>query len=216
MNAITLWGRRSAFNVQKVLWLLDELGLEFHHRQVGGQFGGLDTPTFGAMNPHRRVPVLEDGSTVVWESHAILRYLAARYGANELWPADPATRSLADRWMDWSQCSLQPPFMRLFWGYFRTPPERRKQVLLETALAECDRLFAVLNEHLKSQRFLAGPTFSLADIPAGTTLYRYFEMGIEVPRHSHVDAWYGRLSERPAYRGTIMVSFEELRGRLEF
>lgn len=74
---LELWGRSSAFNVQKVLWLLDELGLAFRHTDAGGAAGGLDTPAFRALNPHGRVPVLRDGGTVVWESHSILRYLAA-------------------------------------------------------------------------------------------------------------------------------------------
>ena len=93
---LTIWGRRNAFNVQKVLWLAGELDLPHGHVPAGGDFGGLDDPAFRAMNPHGRVPVIDDGGTVVWESHAILRYLAARDG--RLWPAGPAARSQADRW----------------------------------------------------------------------------------------------------------------------
>src|ERR1700752_176248 len=99
---VTVWGRRSSFNLQKVMWLLGELQLEHRHIELGGQFGGLDTPEFLDMNPHGRIPVIDDQGTVVWESHAILRYLAARFGGTALWPDDPAERSLADRWMDWS------------------------------------------------------------------------------------------------------------------
>ena len=60
------------------------------------------------MNPNRLIPVLEDGSAVIWESNAIVRYLAARYGAGGLWPEDPAPRSEADRWMDWQITTVQP------------------------------------------------------------------------------------------------------------
>lgn len=105
---LTVWGRRSSFNVQKVLWLVEELGLRHQHIPAGGSFGGLDTPAFLAINPHGRVPVIDDGGTVVWESHSILRYLAARYGDARWWPEDAAERSTADRWMDWSQTTLQP------------------------------------------------------------------------------------------------------------
>ena len=169
--------------MQKVLWLLGELGLPFEHEQVGGAHGGLDDPEFLRMNPHGRVPVLRDGDTIVWESHSILRYLAARYGSEALWPADPGARSRVDRWMDWSLASLQPAFMRLFWGYFRTPPDLWDRAGLQPAIEECDRFFALLDGELAGRAYLAGSAFSLADIPAGTALYRYFGMGLAVPRH---------------------------------
>ena len=216
MSEVRLWGRASAFNVQKVLWLLGELGLPFDHSEVGGAHGGLDAPEFLRMNPHGRVPVLRDGDTVIWESHSVLRYLAARYGSETLWPVDPAARSHVDRWMDWSLASLQPAFMRLFWGYFRTPPDLWDRPGLQPAIEECDRFFALLDGQLAERAYLAGPAFSLADIPAGTALYRYFGMGLPVPRHRHVDAWYGRLCAREPYRRAIMVPFEELRGRVEY
>ena len=123
---LKIWGRRSSFNVQKVLWLADELGLPHEHIDAGGRFGGLDAPGFLAMNPHGKVPVIDDDGTIVWESHAILRYLAARHGGARWWPDDPAERSLAERWMDWSATTLQPDFlMGVFWGFYRTPEAQR-------------------------------------------------------------------------------------------
>jgi len=123
---LKVWGRRSSFNVQKVLWLVGELGLAHAHIPAGGDFGRLDEPSFRALNPHGRVPVIEDGDLAVWESHAILRYLAARYDQRGLWSADPAARARVDSWMDWSQSTLQPDFlMGVFWGYYRTPDSQR-------------------------------------------------------------------------------------------
>ena len=68
---LTVWGRRSSFNLQKVMWLVGELEVAHRHIEAGGQFGGLDTPEFRAMNPHGRVPVIDDDGTIVWESHVI-------------------------------------------------------------------------------------------------------------------------------------------------
>jgi glutathione S-transferase len=107
---LKVWGRRSSFNVQKVMWLIGELGLEHQHIDAGGKFGGLDTSAFLVMNPHGRVPVIQEDDTTdttVWESHAILRYLAPRHGAGHFWSGDPAVRADVDGWMDWSQTSLQ-------------------------------------------------------------------------------------------------------------
>src|SRR3954453_14830466 len=91
-SMLTIWGRKSSFTLQNAMWLVGELRLAHRHIEVGGQFGGLDAPEFRAMNPHGKVPVLDDGGTVVWESHAILRYLAARYGRGSFWHDDPAAR----------------------------------------------------------------------------------------------------------------------------
>jgi glutathione S-transferase len=124
---LTVWGRRSSLNLQKVMWLVGELGVVHRHIEAGGQFGGLDTPEFMAMNPHGRVPVIDDNGTIVWESHAILRYLAARYGRGSFWSDDDATRSLSDRWLDWAQTSLQPDFLvGIFWGSIE--PRSRKEI----------------------------------------------------------------------------------------
>ena len=216
MASLKVWGRRSAFNVQKVLWLLDELDLEFEHVEIGGEFGGLDEPAFLKMNPHGRVPVVADGENVIWESHSILRYLAAEFGSKEIWPLSPVIRSESDRWMDWGLATFQPDFMRLFWGYYRTPEGRRDQRRIDSALQGCDAHFRLLDTHLASRPFLGGSEFSLADIPIGSSLYRYFEMGIEVPRHQHVDAWHARLSQRPAFQAQIAIPFDALRGRMDF
>src|SRR6201746_1224362 len=104
---LKVWGRRTSFNVQKVMWLVGELELAHEHIDAGGKFGGLDSADFLAMNPHSRIPVIQDGDAIVWESHAILRYLAARYGAGKFWSEDAAKRARVAGWMDWPQTCLQ-------------------------------------------------------------------------------------------------------------
>ena len=214
---LTIWGRRSSFNVQKVMWLVGELRIEHRHIDAGGQFGGLDTPEFRTMNPHGRVPVIDDNGTVVWESHAILRYLAARYGPSQFWSEDASERSQADRWMDWAQTALQPDFlMGVFWGFYRTPESQRNWPAIREKIARCASHFQLLDTMLAERWFLCGDALSLADIPAGTSLFRYFGLDIERPSLPHVQAWYDRLQEREAYRDHVMVPFSELRGRLDY
>ena len=214
---LIIWGRKSSFNVQKVMWLVDELGLEHEHIPVGGHFGGLDTAAFLAMNPHKHIPVISDKGSIVWESHAILRYLAARYGQSTFWSEHASTRALFDGWMDWSQTTLQPDFlMGVFWEFYRTPEASRNWSMINASIARCNVHFHVLENQLKDKKFLCGDSISLADIPVGTTLYRYFELEIERPYLPHVEAWYRRLQERPAYRKQVMIPFVELKGRLDF
>lgn len=213
---LKVWGRRSAYNVQKVLWTIGELGLVYEHIDVGGSRGQLDTPEFLALNPHGRIPVIVDGETSIWESNSIIRYLSAVYGAGTLWPEAPAPRSLADRWMDWELASLQPDFLSLFWGFFRTPVEQHDKDAIQHSLVRCEKHFRKLDAHLAQQPYLAGTVLTMADIACASSLYRYFEMGAPVSYLSHVQAWYERLGKRRAYREHIMVPFNELRGRLTF
>lgn len=214
---LTVWGRRSSFNFQKVMWLVGELGLPHRHTPAGGEFGGLGTPEFKAMNPVGRIPVIDDDGTIVWESHAILRYLAARHRAGQFWSADAAERSQADRWMDWSQTALQPDFMGgVFWSFYRTPEPQRNWPAIHDKIACCSRHFQLLDQVLADRLFLCGDSLSLADIPAGTSLFRYFGLDIERPSIPNVEAWYRRLQDRPAYRAHVMIPFEDLRGRLDY
>lgn len=155
------------------MWLLGELGLEHERIDAGGRFGGLDTPAFGALNPNRKVPVLKDGDLVLWESQTILRYLAARYGTGTFWPEDPGERALVDRWTDWAATALQPAFMDVFWGYFRTPPEQRDWALINDGLARTARLFTLMDEVLSRQPWLSGERLTMGDIPAACTLCRW-------------------------------------------
>ncbi|WP_263263295.1 glutathione S-transferase [Pseudomonas sp. RIT-PI-S] len=213
-----VWGRRSSFNVQKVMWLIGELELPHRHIPAGGEYGLKDTPAFLAMNPHGRVPVIKDSDeTVVWESHSILRYLAARYGQSPFWSDNAAQRSEADRWMDWAQTSLQPTFLTgVFWGFYRTPEAQRDTAAIAQSVNRCAQYFQLLDQVLKEQPFLGGESMTLADITVGTHLYRYFSLDIRRPDIPHVEAWYRRLQRRPAFRQHVMIPFGELFGRLAY
>jgi|SRR5262245_23847376 glutathione S-transferase len=214
---LTIYGRKSSFNVQKVMWLVGELGIAHRRIEMGGSFGGLDTAEFRAMNPHGRVPVIDDDGVIVWESHAILRYVAARYGDGAFWSDSPAERSQAERWMDWSQCTLQPDFLTgVFWGFYRTPADQRNMPAIDEKIRRCGQHFQLLDGILADRGFLLGEQFSLADIPAATHLYRYFNIDIARPSLPNVERWYRTLQMRSAYRAHVMIPFEELYGRLAF
>lgn len=213
---LELWGRPNAYNVQKVLWLLRELGLEFEHYPVGSEPGELDSAEFRALNPHGRIPVLRADDGVVWESNTILRYLAGRYGDAALAPRTPFARSEVERWMDWELGKLQPDFIDLFWGYYRTPQGERDARAIDAARARCARHMRKLDAWLETRAYLAGEDVTPADIACGVCLYRYLEMGLEVERPPSLLRWYDRLAARPAYRQTVMRAFDELAGRLDF
>ncbi|WP_299617097.1 glutathione S-transferase family protein [Pelagibius sp.] len=216
MAEITLWGRLSSCNVQKAVWVLEELGLPYRRIDAGGDFGGLDDPAYRAMNPHGKVPTLRDGDQVIWESDAIIRYLAARYGSGALWPADPTERARVDQWQAWASTALYPDWIKLFWMRVRTPEAQQDAEAIEALRARCAERFTVLDRQLAGRPFVAGEALSLADIAAGTTLYRWFEMPIARPETPEVAAWYDRLRARAPFRKAICVPFDELWARLSF
>lgn len=213
---LKIWGRANAYNVQKVLWFIDELALDFEHIDIGSQIGELERDSFRAMNPHGRIPIIRDDADYIWESNSILRYLAAAYGKAHYWSESPLERSFVERWMDWELATLQPNFLALFWGFFRTPEPQRDQRKIAHSIARCEKNLALLDKHLEQNSYLSGEFFTLSDVTIGTSFYRYFNMGIEAPTFSHINRWYQQLANRPAYQRNIMVSFDELKGRLTF
>ena len=112
---LKIWGRKNSSNVQKVMWAVGETAVAHAHTEVGGAFGGNREPAFLALNPNGLVPVIQDGAVVMWESNAIVRYIAVKYGAGRLAPADPLMRARADQWMDWQQTSVNAPMAFNIW-----------------------------------------------------------------------------------------------------
>ncbi|MNN69360.1 Glutathione S-transferase GstB [compost metagenome] len=150
--------------------------------------------------------MIEDDGLVLWESNAVVRYLAARYAAGSLYPESPVLRAEADKWMDWATSSLAAPFRDLFWGTLRTPPAERNQVLIDAALTRCGELLAIPDRALAERPYLSGADFAMGDIPLGCFAYAWFEMPILRPELPDLEAWYERLKARPAYRNAVMTA----------
>ncbi|SFV29138.1 glutathione S-transferase family protein [Hyphomicrobium facile] len=211
---LKVWGRRNSLNVQKVMWLIGELNLPHEHILAGGDFGKLDTPAYLAMNPHSRIPTIDDEGHSVWESHAILRYLAARYGKDRFWSDDAFERSNYERWMDWSETTLQPAFLNdVFWAFYRTPEAERDWSIINRGVEQSAKHFGLLDRWLQGKEYMLGSRLSLADITTGALLFRYYTLEIDRPRVPNVEAWYERLKARPAYREHVMVAFNDLYGK---
>jgi glutathione S-transferase len=210
---ITVYGRANSLNVQLVMWGIAELDLDHERLDYGLSFGGTDTPEYRAMNPNRLVPTLRDGDLVLFESCAILRYLAGRYGGAPFWPADPVARAPVDVWAEWGKTTLQRDFAApIFWKRIRTPAAQRDEAAFAAALRTFDRHLDILEARLAGgAAFVMGRDFTLADIVVGHLLYRYFTLDIARPERPALAAYYARLTERPAYREHVMVPWESLR-----
>lgn len=204
---LTIWGRRNSLNVQKVMWAVGEMGLAYDRKDVAGSFGDTNTDAYYQLNPNRRVPTIDDGGFILWESNACVRYLAAKYGAGNLWPADLQTRARADQWMDWLNTTLYPVLSVPFMALVRTPTGQRNQAAFDAGVANLGELYGILDENLARHPYVAGEDFSMGDIPIGCATWRYYNLEIERPTLPHVEAWYHRLLTRSAYQKHVAFPF---------
>ena len=202
---LRIWGRNNSVNVQKVMWTVGELDLPHERIDVGGAFGGLDTSEFGAMNPNRKIPVVQDGDAVVWESNPAVRYLAAKHGAGSLWADDPVQRWQADCWMDWQTTTVHPDMNPIFWGLIRTPEDQRDMKAIMAAAERLGRTWQILDAHLAGRAFVAGDQLTMGDIPVGCHYWRYSNLDVPKPDLPNLDQWFGRLQEREPYRQHVMI-----------
>ena len=202
---LKIWGRKNSSNVRKALWCAEEAAVAYQRIDAGGAFGVVNEPAYRALNPNGVVPTLEDGDFVLWESNAIVRYLAAKYAPDSLYPQDLQQRASAEKWMDWTTSTFAGPFRTVFWGTLRTPPEQRDEAAIAAGIEACVTALAVPEQALGRQPYLSGERFSMGDIPLGSFIYAWFEMPIQRPPMPHLEAWYARLRERPAYRSAVMT-----------
>ena len=209
---VKIWGRATSINVQKAMWAVAELGLPCERIDVGGPFGKLDTPDFIRMNPNQRIPVLDDNGFILWESNAIVRYLADTYGRGSLAPEGRLSFARADQWSDWALTTLYNDLiMTCFVGTIFKSKAERDNTAIGAAAKRVGANLALLDAQLGGNSFILGDVLTFADILVGAYMYRYFNMDIERPRHVNVVAWYQRLTSRPAYQQHVMIDFSGMK-----
>jgi glutathione S-transferase len=199
---LTIWGRLNSHNVKKVAWLAAEIGMPHVRRDVGGQFGMDDA--YLALNPNALIPTIEDDGVVLWESNAILRYLAARYAPETFWSDNPAVRAQGDKWMDW-QFAFADAQRDAFLNLVRLPPEKRDPTCIARSATACAGHMTVLDEALSRRAWLSGDRFGIGDIPMGVYAHTWFSLPIERPAVPHVAQWYEQLRTRPAFAAQVMI-----------
>jgi len=204
---LEIWGRRNASNVMPVMWAVGELALEHVRHDIGGSFGGNDTPDYLALNPNGRVPTIRDNGFVMWESNAIVRYLCRRYGRGTLCPEGDTESATCDQWMEWHKTTPYPLYIDIFWAVVRTEPALRDRATIARLASALADSLAILEAHLGRQDYIAGDALTMADIPFGPLAHRYFALDVERPALPNMTAWYERLCQRPAFRQHVMFPY---------
>lgn len=188
-----LLGRATSGNVQKVIFLLKEINAAYERVDYGRQFENTTTPEYLAINPTQKVPTLVDGDLTIWESHTILRYVAAKEKST-LIPADIGARTQVERWMDWLLAALNSAYL----GGFRDAKKAEAERAPDTVKNLVTEL-AILEKQLGKTPWVAGADFSLADIALGPIVKRCVAFPFEMPAMPNISAWLAKLAERPAF-----------------
>lgn len=198
------------------MWCVGELGLEYTRHDAGHTYGVVDGDQFFDLNPNRTVPVLQDNSgPVIWETGAIIRYLATRYGSGPFWPENAVERAVVDMWAEWAKINVAMGFTSpVFWRVVRTPETEQDPRAIADALAALKQKLAIADQRLGEHDWLCGPDFTLADIQFGHILYRYFDIEIERPDWRAIPRYFDRIMQRNAYVEHVAISYEELRNSL--
>lgn len=202
---ITVWGRRNSMNVQKVMWALGELNLSYERHDIAGSFG--TGANYLSLNPAGTVPTIQDGELTMFESNACVRYLSRQYGSGSLDPESPVDAALADQWMDWHTNNLSPVFFMIFLNKIRLPADQSNTAQMQRGIEQTGQALQRLDTHLNDREYMVGNDLTMADIPMGAVMFRYFEMDIDRPSLPNVEQYYQRLRERPAYQHHVMIPF---------
>ena len=197
---LTIWGRTNSINVQKVLWCCGELKIKYERIDAGLQFGVNNTPEYKAMNPNGLVPTINDDGFILWESHAIVRYLARKHGLGSLCPSEPKACADADRWMDWYATTVLPNLRPVFAELIRVAPDKRNMNLVNESRKKLAANMALLDAHLANRKYVIGEAFTMGDIPLGTAVQRWFKLPIEREPYRNLEGYYQRLQARPAFK----------------
>ncbi|WP_034105485.1 glutathione S-transferase family protein [Pseudomonas lurida] len=197
----TLYGHMKSSNVMKVVWLMDELGLDYERIDLGNVFGGLEEDDYRGMNPTSLVPTLVDGDFTIWESNAVMRYLCNAYApTSPLYPAAPKLRALVDQWLDCQQTQLTRPQTVVFFQLIRTAPEKRDTSALETAIREAGKVWGWIEQRLATHEYISGQTMTIADIAWAVHAHRWLNMDFDRAELPNLKAWYARMLKHESYR----------------
>jgi glutathione S-transferase len=201
MDQITLWGRLNSINVQKVLWTMEELAIDFSRIDAGLHFGVNKSEEYLQKNPNGLVPMIDDQGFILWESHTIMRYLAKKFDTmGHIYPQDQRLQAKIEQWQDWYNTVLWPPMRTLFWGYVRTPESQRNPEELENARQALIKALQILESQFGKFRFVASDYFTLADIPVALVAYRWFNLPIERPEFPNFAHWYEAIQGRSGFK----------------
>jgi len=198
---LKILGRDNSINVRKVLWLCEELNLEYEREDWGRGFRSAQSPEYLQLNPNGQIPVVLDGDLVLWQSNSIIRYLANAYDKeHQLYPTQAKERFFVDQWIDWQAIELNNSWTYTIMSLLRHSPDHQDPNLLQQGINDWNHHMQILDQQLaKTQAYVAGTEFTLADIPIGLSVQRWKATPFDHPTLKNVDQYFERLNQRAGF-----------------
>ena len=199
MNGLKIYGG-PASRASRSRWCVEELGLEYEAVRVNFADATSKTPEYLAINPNGKVPAIDDGGFVLWESMAINCYLAKKHAAKGLWPDTLQGEALVLQWSFWVVAELEKPLLAVLLNSAAAGrPNRSAEAAAEGERA-AQRPLAVLDGALARSPYLLGPDFTVADLNVTCVVSWGVLGGLPLDGFPHVAKWYAACAERPAAR----------------
>jgi len=187
---LAILGRITSINVRKVCWTADLIELSYRTEVWGLPHRDPREAEFLKLNPNAQVPVILDGGFVLWESGAIMRYLADKHRSG-LWPKDLKERGLVDQWLTWQGTELNPPWMYAVHALLRKNPAYSDRARIEDSLVRWIAAMRILEAQLRQTGgYVANDRLSLADIVLALSSHRWFSTPFERPELPAVKVHY--------------------------
>lgn len=198
---IKLYGVGFSNNVNKVRYVLNQLGLSYDWVQTNPMQGENKTPAFQAMAPTGKIPAIEVDGLKLFESNAIIRYLAVLKNST-LYPADPAKRAVIDAWMDYSSIHVQHALGRVMSNRVFAPMMGQKvdEASLQTGLEFLAKYLPILDAQLGKSPYLAGQELSLADFTLLAVLDPCELCQVSLEQYKNVTQWRKKLISQAFYQ----------------
>jgi glutathione S-transferase len=198
---LKIYGRANSINVRKVLWAAEELGIPFVREDWGRGFKPTSDPEFMKVSTFGVVPVIDDGGFILRESNTIVRYLATKAGRADLYPTDLRSKATVESWMDWANTDLMSGVRPVFHGLVVKNPAFQAPDIIAAGVKDWAKQLQLLDEHLIANGpYMMGKAFTIADIPVGLVVNRWFGIEFDKPKFKTLTAYYDRLAMRPAFR----------------
>ena len=195
---ITLYGSPRS-SAGRCLWTLEEAGVPYTHKDIDMKNKEHKSADFLKINPNGKVPALTDGDMTLFESMAINFYIADAY-KKELLGNTVQERALVHQWSFWASSELQSPIIEIFIQKVFMPDDKRDQNVIDENLKKLPELLTVLNNSLEGKKYLAGNTFTIADINTASVAGICMAIGFDMKPFTNVMSWLGAMNDRPAYQ----------------
>jgi glutathione S-transferase len=202
--AMIIYGHPMSQHVRRIQMLCEEISTPYSFQPIALDKGEQYTEEFLEKNPNGKVPVVDDNGFVLWESHAIMRYIADKNKARKWYPTEPKARAEVEKWLDWNHTRLNPEVSTIVMNTIIFGDKGDKHAV-EMAKQSLEKILPVLERTLQSQDYLSGPEPMISDLSVVSTISHLEMCNCDLSGYPAIDSWYKNLKRRPSFTKTALA-----------